>query len=280
MPRGLSEKLRTRAEVVAERLRLGCVMIRDVAAMGFSAKQAEYTLRFLASKGRAAYAVIGGVSLWCYSAASVARHVKRLRRTLHEALCVAKVKYASPGRAIKIIAKDKAAARLFTRYVVINARNATTLKFISGLLKLAYGDPVYYREGMRPVYAVDCRRKRLPPLRLDVAGRRRYESVTVEVGEELKDALLRLAAAKGMALSELVEYAVRRLIRKHKAKPYCNIKFKADAELYRDMKAAVEHLGISMSALVRWALERLLAQYKALELKNRAEELVRAEAPI
>ncbi len=273
MPRGLTRKLKIRAAVVAELLRSrGCVLTRDVVAVGFSAKQAEYTLRFLVSEGWAAHVAIGGVSLWCYSAASAFKHVKRLSHLLHEALCRANVKFASPGRAVKIIAQDKAAAKLFSRYVVLSARNATTLKLISGLLSLAYGDVV----GL--AYVVDCSRKRLPPLRLHAAagGRRRYEHVTVEVEEELKDALLRLAAAKGMTVSELAVYAVRRLLRKYKN--YRDIKVAVDAELYRDVEKAAELFGISMSALTRWALERLLAKYKALELKNRVETNERAEA--
>jgi hypothetical protein len=157
MPSGLSRKLRIRIDVVAHILRIrGCVLTRDVVAMGFTPSQARHALKYLASAGRAAHVDIGGVSLWCYSAASAVRHIERLRRALHEALCAARVRYASPGRAVKIIRGNAAAAELFSRYVSLSIKDTAALKFVSGLLQLAYGDPY----GTKPVYAVNCGTRR------------------------------------------------------------------------------------------------------------------------
>jgi len=127
---------------------------------------------------------------------------------------------------------------------------------------------------------VDCSRKNLPPLRLeDVGGRRGHKVIHVKVEERLKDALLRLAAAKGVSLSELAEYAVRRLVRRYRAlKPYANVKFRLDTQLLRDVKRAAKLLDVSVSELVRLAVERLSAKYKALKLKNCGEECERVEA--
>jgi hypothetical protein len=161
----LSKKLRARAEEVAELLRLrGCVLTRDVVAVGFTYKQAEYVLRYLASNGRAAHVKLGQLALWCYSANSVVKFINRLRRALHAALCSLNVKFAGPRKALKIVLSDERASKLFTRYVKLDA---VSLSFVNNLLTLTYGAPAFYRR--RPVYVVTCRKK-LPPLRLGASA--------------------------------------------------------------------------------------------------------------
>jgi len=65
-------------------------------------------------------------------------------------------------------------------------------------------------------------------------------------------------------------------------KEYTSIQFKAEAELKEALFKAAAAEGTSASAVTRRAVEHLLKQYsptyKALELKNRANELGRAEA--
>lgn len=167
MPRGLSKKLRVRAEEVAELLRLrGCVLTRDVTAVGFTYKQAEYVLRYLASNGRAAHVKLGRLALWCYSTNSAVKFINKLRRALHAALCVLNVRFAGPWKALKIVLSDERASKLFARYVKLDAVSSS---FVNNLLALTYGDPLFYRR--RPVYVVICRKKP-PPLRLDASTRK------------------------------------------------------------------------------------------------------------
>jgi hypothetical protein len=184
----LSKKLRVRAEEVAELLRLrGCVLTRDVAAVGFTYRQAEYVLRYLVSNGRAAHVKLGQLALWCYSVNSVVKFVNKLRRALHAALCRVNVKFAGPRKALRIVLSDERASKLFTRYVNLDA---VSLSFVNSLLALTYGDPVFY--GRRPIYVVICNRKKLPPLRLDgIASTRKpqrfskKEDVLIEVARRV-----------------------------------------------------------------------------------------------
>jgi hypothetical protein len=153
----LSRKLRIRAEEVAHLLRIrGCVLTRDVVAMGFTPSQARHTLKYLASAGCAAHVNIGGVSMWCYSRHSVARHIHRLRRALHEALCRAYVRYTTPRRAVKILLSDEKARRIFSRYVALSPKDTAVKRLVGGLLALTYD--VVASSKRRRVYAVDCGR--------------------------------------------------------------------------------------------------------------------------
>lgn len=139
----------------------GCVLTRDVVAVGFTYKQAEYVLRYLTSNGRAARVKLGRLVLWCYSTNSVVKFINKLRRALHAVLCSLNVRFAGPRKALKIVLSDERASKLFARYVKLDS---VSLSFVNSLLALTYGDPMFYRR--RLVYVVICRKK-LPPLRLE-----------------------------------------------------------------------------------------------------------------
>jgi hypothetical protein len=165
VPMGLSRKLKIRAEEVVHLLRIrGCVLTRDVVDMGFTWGQAKYTLKHLVSAGRAVHILINGVSIWCYSRNSAVKHLYRLRRALHSALCRAGARFVAPRKALRILLSDEKASGIFSRYIRLSREDTAVKHLISGLLTLTYGNPVYHRK--RPVYAVDCSRKKLPPLRL------------------------------------------------------------------------------------------------------------------
>jgi hypothetical protein len=186
MPRGTSKKVKIRAEEVAHLLRSrGCILTRDVVALGFSESQAKHVLMYLASQGRAVHVVVGRISVWCYSGGSAKKHINRLRRALHAALCAAKVRFASPKKVFEIIEADKAVAKLFSRYVRLDSKDVATLQLINGFLELTYGKPTFIRNrGRTPVYMVSCGKKKLPPLRIDVSGRRSPASELVKLTVE------------------------------------------------------------------------------------------------
>jgi hypothetical protein len=241
VPKGLSKKLRIRAEEVAHMLRVrGCVMVRDVVAMGFTSAQARYTLEYLTSAGRAVRVSINGVAMWCYSGNSAARHIHRLRRALHEALCRAGVRFATPRKALRVLMSDRKTSKIFSRYVGLKpsdtaVKDTAVIHLISGLLALAY-DVVFYKR--RPVYAVVCRKK-LPPFRLEGGASTHVKLI---------------------------------VLKKHKAaaKPYRTISIKLDAQLKRDLMQTARALGISVSKLVRLAVALLLERYGA-ELNAKLE---------
>jgi hypothetical protein len=211
MPRGVSKKVRIRAEEAARLLRMrGCITTRAVVELGFSHTQARVALGRLAAAGRAVHLEIGGVVLWCNSARSAARHVGRLKKALHALICAAGAKYVSPRDALEIIIKDKETRRLFSRYINPRPGDTAALNFLSGLLASMYGDAAFrVKKGTMPLYFADCWRRRLPPLRR--RQKKEYRSVQVRAEPELKEALLKAAEAEGVSASALVRKAVERL---------------------------------------------------------------------
>jgi hypothetical protein len=185
---GPSKKLRIRAEEVVHLLRIrGCILTRDVTAMGFTSSQAKHTLKYLASVGRAVHILLNGVSILCYIIISAEKHLHRLRRALHSALCRAGARFVTPRKALRILLSDEKASGIFSRYIRLSREDTAVKHLISGLLTLTYGNPVYHRK--RPVYAVDCNRKKLPPLRL-VDGHEDTAAYLARRGGRAKDAAM------------------------------------------------------------------------------------------
>ena len=227
MPSRASKKVRIRAEEVAHLLRLrGCVTARAVVELGFSRTQAEDALKYLVSANRAVRVRVGRVVLWCFSRHSAVKHMHRLRRTLHALICASKMKYVSPRGALELITKNKEARKLFSRYINPRPEDTAALHFLAGLLTSMYGEPAFrVGKGRMPIYFADCRRRRLPPLRLWERPKKEYRSVQVKVEPELREALLKAAEAEGVSVSALVRKAVERLLERtalHKALEFKN----------------------------------------------------------
>jgi hypothetical protein len=164
MPRGVSKKVKIRAEEVAHVLRVrGCIMVRALVEAGFTRVQAEQALRYLSSNGRAVHVAVGRIALWCYSRKSAARHLARLRRALHRAVCAAGMKYVSPRDAFEAIVKDKAARRVFARYTELSEKNTALLHLLSGILTSMYVLVRRRKRGRMPIFFACCQRKKLPP---------------------------------------------------------------------------------------------------------------------
>jgi hypothetical protein len=172
--------------------------------------------------------------MWCCSRRSAVKHLRRLRHLLHSLICSARVKYAMPKKALKLIASSRDAKEVFGRYIRVDHRDAGSFQFLNGLLKLMYGEPMFLHR-RKPVYFADCGKKPrpLPP---SVYGRKEYTSIQFKAEAELKEALFKAAAAEGTSASAVT-------------------------------RRAIEHL-----------LKQYSPTYKALELKNRADELGRVEA--
>ena len=217
MPRGISKKVKRRAEEAAHLLRVrGCITTSAVVKLGFSRTQAENALKYLVSAGRAVRVEIGGIALWCYSRKSAARHLGRLRRALRALICAAGAKYVSPRGALEIVMRSREARKLFSRYINPRPEDAAALRFLRGLLASMYGEPMLrVKKGTTPLYFADCRRRRLPPL-VRRRQKKEYRSVQVRAEPELKEALLKAAEAEGVSASALVRLAVERLLERMK----------------------------------------------------------------
>lgn len=214
----VTKKVKIRTEEVAKLLRSrGCIMTRAVTELGFSDTQAKVALKRLVESGRAVYVKLGRVAVWCNSRRSAIRHIGRLRRALHVLLCEAKVKYVTPKEALELITGNKAARKLFSRYIELRPNNVATLSFLSGLLASAYGSPAFVlNRGREPLYYVDCRRQRLPPLRLFGEEKKQYRSVLVKVDTWLREAVEGAATATGVSISAVVRHAVEQLLQQYK----------------------------------------------------------------
>ncbi len=211
MPRGISKKVKIRMKEVARLLRIrGCVLARAVVELGFSKMQAVHALERVGVR-----VYVGNVRMWCYSRRSAVKHLRRLRSILHGLICAAGAKYVTPEKALMLIAGDKAAKKIFSRYVRVDARDTGALQFLNGLLRLTYGEPVILKR-RKQVYFADCRKKQLP-LPPSVRGQKEYRSVQVRVEPGLREALIKAAEAEGVSVSALVRRALERLLAKYKA---------------------------------------------------------------
>jgi metal-responsive CopG/Arc/MetJ family transcriptional regulator len=266
MPRGITKKVKLRTEEVARLLRRhGCITIRAVMELGFSHTQAYVALRRLVESGRAVQANVGGVALWCYSRRSAVKHINRLRKTLHALICAAKMKYVAPKDAFEVIVNDKAARRLFSRYIVLEPNNTAMWHFLGGLLDLMYGGPsLYLNTGRKPIYFVDCRRPPLPlrPLR----RKKQYRSVLVKVSRRLREALEMAAEAEGVSISELARRAIERLLERYRGKPrreeMVMLSFRIPHGLLQALDVYARRMNMTQSDVVRYAVAKTLEKLK------------------
>ena len=111
-----------------------------------------YVLRRLRQEGRVEAVNLGRVALWCASRAAAEGVLSRLTEALKNLLC-GRVKFATPKKALRFIAEDKEARRLFSRHVPLRL-NTATAQVIDALMRRAFGRPIETSRGN--VYHILC----------------------------------------------------------------------------------------------------------------------------
>lgn len=122
-------------------------------ALGVSKTQAKYVLERLQAEGRAVPVAVGRTTLWCRDGETAARTLEELAAEVKRLLCG--LRFATPGRLLKLISRDRRAGGIFSRYVPLSPGTAAALSFLNALLQAALGQPVLYMGGgATPVYLV------------------------------------------------------------------------------------------------------------------------------
>jgi hypothetical protein len=112
----------------------------------------KHTLHRLRQEGRVVSVSLGRAALWCAGEDAAEEVLANLGEALRRLLC--RFKYASPKKALRLIAKDPEAKRLFSRHMSLR-RSSITIQLIDALLERTFG-----RKPMRTsrgnVYTVQC----------------------------------------------------------------------------------------------------------------------------
>ena len=216
MPKGVSRKVKIRAGEVMRLLRLkGCITPRHVTELGFTETQAKVALMYFEKIGLTVCANLNGVKLCCRSRRSALRRLRKLKYALHSALCAKGIRYPTPKKAFGVIMSDGKLKEAFSRYVHLSPRNRAMWKFIGGLLRLMYGEPLYVTARRKPVFFADCSRKPLPTPPTIFMKKKEYTTVSFRVEPPLKEELEKLAETLNISVSDIVKYAIQNLLSRY-----------------------------------------------------------------
>jgi hypothetical protein len=141
-------------EVYREIEKAGCVMSAVIGErLRIEHNELFYVLRRLRQEGLVEPISFCRVAFWCTSRIVAEEVFAKLVEALKKLLC-GRVKYATPGEALKFIAEDKEAKNLFSRHMSLRP-NPATVQVIDALMKRAFGQPM--RASRNNVYYVACK---------------------------------------------------------------------------------------------------------------------------
>lgn len=139
----------------------GCVTTTWVmSTLGLNHARVYYTLRVLKLHGRIVEVVLGKTSLWCRDEETAKRTIDELLSHMRRVLCNNGTRYATPTRVASLLASDRQAFKVFSKYVSFDTTKRTkyrpvTLSFLNALLQMAFGDPMVDSD-QKTVYYVTC----------------------------------------------------------------------------------------------------------------------------
>jgi len=111
-----------------------------------------YVLDKLRREGRVVPADLGRASLWCTSRAAAEEVTAKLAEALRSLLC-RRGRFATPKKALQLVAEDKEARRLFARHMPLRP-NPAVIQVIDALMERAFGEPV--RSSRVRIYHIRC----------------------------------------------------------------------------------------------------------------------------
>jgi hypothetical protein len=155
MPRGATQAVLSRTEEVRRLLESeGCLTVeRARRALGVSRTQASYVLKRLQREGRAVSVSVGRVSLWCRDGGAAVQALEELAAEVRRLLCG--LRFATPRKLLKLVAGDRKASGVFSKYVPLSPTVAAAMSFLNAVLQTVLGPPIMYTgNGTTPVYLV------------------------------------------------------------------------------------------------------------------------------
>jgi len=209
-PRRPSVRVRERAEQALGLLaREGCAPSRALSrALGVGHTHVRYVMKLLLSRGRVVEVVVGKTAIWCRDREAAAELVEKLRATVRR--LTAGFRYATPSRVLRMVAQDREAYALFSRFVslrpaVYGQRESfppQALAFADSILSSLYGDPMRYSP-YKNVYTVSQPRQDFGGIVIRGGD---VEEVEISLPSDLAEALRRTNA------EEVVKQAIELLL--------------------------------------------------------------------
>ena len=145
-----------RAEKICREIEeAGCLMsavIRE--RLNIEHNELFYVLMKLRQGGLVEPISFSRVVFWCTSRTAAEEVLAKLVEALKKLLC-GRAKYATPGEALQLIAKDKEARSLFSRHMTLRP-NPATAQVIDALMQEAFGQPI--RSSRSHVYYITCKK--------------------------------------------------------------------------------------------------------------------------
>jgi hypothetical protein len=211
----------------------GCSTVASLAkTLGVKWDQAMYVAELLEMEGKVIEVMYGGNYLWCVDEKVAEEEVNRLRMEVWRLICNAKLKHVYPVRLTKLVAKDAQALEAFTKFIPAqDMKKASWLKFIDAALSDLLGE-IHEKRSHHKVYAVPpnfCtqpprhvklqypsqRHSMMPPNTPETSNKQQHSTVTFNVPEAMARDLELAVKTLGIAKTQLVRVAIKRLLEQY-----------------------------------------------------------------
>jgi DNA-binding IscR family transcriptional regulator len=216
MPRNLNKYTLKAVEYLNE---AKCTNISKLAkVLNVSWAYSRMILRLLSGGKLITTVTIGRRILWCINDNAAAIEIATLKRTLWHVICSAHRRFITPATAMKLIAKDQNARKIYAKYVNMDHINGNSLQFIASVLEDLIGPPID-RTARKLRFYVPTKICENEP-RLDNVPIRRYKQphrlVTFKVSHTMYMDLIEAANYMGTNIPHLVRMAIARLLSQYR----------------------------------------------------------------
>ncbi len=218
MPAGRTHRVKERMKKLEEYIKnTKCVTIPSAANVLKSGwETARNTLNELLKDGKVVRYIYACKTFYCLSEEDAYNAAQSLRRELWRLICGSKRRYISPSAAFKMIAEDKQARKLFSKYIIVDRSNSGALAFISCMLKDVLGTEPDRRNNKK-LYMVPAGICAAPPPPPDSLSRHYRRNLTsVWITERMANDLELAAKMLNTDKSKLVKMAIEKLLNEYR----------------------------------------------------------------
>jgi len=215
-PRKLNEYALKAIEYLKE---ANCTNIGTLAkVLNVSWSYARTILRHLTNSKLITTVAIRRRVLWCINDSAAIAEITTLKRELWRVICGAYRRFITPATAMKLIANDLNARKVYAKYVNMDRINGNSLQFIAAVLEDLIGPPIDKTARKLRFYVPTKICETKPPL--DNIQIRRYKQphrlVTFKVPYTMYMDLIEAAYYMGTTIPNLVRMAIARLLSQYR----------------------------------------------------------------
>jgi len=214
-PRKLNEYALKAIEYLKE---ANCTNIGTLAkVLNVSWAYARTILRHLTSSKLITTVAIRRRVLWCINDSVAIAEITTLKRELWRVICGAHRRFITPATAMKLIANDLNARKVYAKYVNMDRINGNSLQFIASVLEDLIGPPIDKAARKLRFYVPTKICENEPRLYVQI---RRYKQphrlVTFKVPHTMYMDLIEAANYMGTTIPHLVRMAIARLLSQYR----------------------------------------------------------------